>query len=106
MKRRGGFASRLPQQNRGPFNRTNAICGRLLHHVRQLMGDQPSPLVRPRNKPARAKHHLVTHRVGMGIHVPRRFGGSIIRVHPYLTEIVTEARLEEAACGGVKRLAR
>jgi hypothetical protein len=41
----------------------------------------------------------------MGIHLPRRFGGSIIRVHSYLTEIVTEARFEEGARGGIERSA-
>jgi len=44
-----------------------AVDSALLHHMRQLMGNQPPSLEGPRCKPAHAKYHVVSQRVGMGI---------------------------------------
>ena len=55
----------------------------LLHYMRQLMGKQPPPLVRPRSEPTGPEHDVLAHRVGMGIHVPRRLFGGHIGMHPH-----------------------
>jgi hypothetical protein len=61
--------------------------------MRQLMGKQAPPLVRPRREPARTKHNVVTYRVGIGVYVPSRLLGGRIGMHPHSGKVVSEALL-------------
>ena len=50
----------------------------LLHHVCQLVGDQPPTLLGLRSIPSCAKYDVVTEGVGVGVDVTRRLLGGRI----------------------------
>ena len=78
--------------------------GTLLHHMRQLMCQECLPCACPRRILSRSKYHIAADRVRQCVHCLRRFRCLSIRMHPYLTEVVAEARLEESARCQVKWL--
>jgi hypothetical protein len=57
-----------------------------------------------RLKLAGRKHYLVGHVISDRIHCSRRFSRPRIRMHTHVTKIMTKARLEESAGGGVEWL--
>ena len=74
--------------------------------MRELMGDQAPPLVRPRRETPRIEHDVVAHCVGMRIHVARRLPGGRVRMHPHAGKILPEARLQKASRCRIERLPR
>ncbi len=59
--------------------------------MRQLMGNQPSSIVRLRRKPTGTKDNVMSNCVRIGIQVPRRLLGSRIGMHPHACKVVSEA---------------
>src|SRR4051794_34711600 len=47
----------------------------LLHHMSQLMGNQPTAFARPRREGPRTEHNVLSHGIGIGIYAPRRLLG-------------------------------
>src|SRR5262249_5853378 len=89
-----------------PLDAKRPLVARLLHDMRQFMCKQPLPIVCLWRELARAKHNVVAHRVGAGIHVARRLRGRRIAMDPHLAEIAPEGWLKKAARGGIGRLTR
>src|SRR5207248_1286805 len=78
----------------------------LLYHMRQLMGNQAPPLGRPRCELASAEHDVVTHRVGIGVHLPSRLLSSCTGMYPHLRKVVAEALLHILPKCRIQRHAR
>lgn len=76
----------------------------LLNHMSKFVRQQASSVGRTRSKLGGAENDIPTHRIGKRIDCPGRFCRAAIRVHPYVTEILAEARLHAGASGGVERL--
>jgi hypothetical protein len=72
---------------------TSTARARLLHDVRQLVGEQTATGVRPRREPARTEDDVVTQRVSFGAHVLRGLLGSRAGMHPHTGKVVAEAPL-------------
>ena len=72
---------------------TQTLCTRLLHDVRQLVRDQPSPLLGRRGKPPDIEHNGVPHRVGMSIDVPRGLLGDRTGMHSHAGKVVAKTPL-------------
>ena len=70
----------------------------------QFMGNQAPSLVRLWRKPARTEHHILSHRVGMGVHISRRLFSDGTRMHTDSGKVVAEARLHKGASRQVERL--
>jgi hypothetical protein len=48
-----------------------------------------------------AEHDPLSHSESQSIHRVRRFGCLAVRMHPYIAEVVAEARLHESTCACV-----
>jgi hypothetical protein len=73
--------------------------------MRQFVRDEPAAFVRPGRILSGAEHNIPSRGVGERIHRLGRFSCLCVRVHAHLPEIMPEARLHEAACLRIKRLA-
>jgi len=49
----------------------------------QLMCQQPPPFLRLRRELPRIEHHILTQRIGPGVHLPRRGGRSYVGMHAH-----------------------
>ena len=72
---------------------TTPLCPRLLHDMRQLMGNQPPSFVRSWREPTFSKYNALSYRVGVSVHVLRRLLGSRAGMHPHSGKVVAEALL-------------
>lgn len=70
--------------------RTQALARALLYYMRQLVRQQLFPRRHTRSVLPRPKDNVVPHRIGQCVDRLRRFSRLRIRVHPYLTEVITE----------------
>jgi hypothetical protein len=68
------------------------------------MGDQSPSFKHLRRELTCGEHNVVSSRVGIGVHLPRRLRCLLVRVDAHLTEVVGEARLEEITRRSIKRL--
>jgi hypothetical protein len=77
---------------------------RLLHHMGQLMRQQLPAFVGPWREAALVKHDVVSDCIRMSIDLLRRPPRRSVGMHPHLTEIMAESRLEEGARVVIERL--
>jgi hypothetical protein len=98
-----------PAGSKGIFRRWLTLNGYLrpllLYHMNQLMGNQPSSLLRLRCELTRRKHHVVSNRVSLGVHVARRLLGNRVGMQPHSRKVLSKARLHERARCRIQRLA-
>src|SRR5215207_10549314 len=87
------------------LHRVRRGASALLHHVRQLVSDQPAADARARRVLAGAEDYRVAERKGAGVDRARQLAGGRSGMQPHAGEIAPEARLEESALGGGQRLA-
>ncbi len=77
----------------------------LLHDVGQFMSKKMRARGGAGCELSRSKHHMASDGIRLRIHRLCGPGCRRIGMHPYLTEVVPEARLEKGACGRIERLA-
>jgi len=87
------------------LDRVRAWPGRLLHHVRQLVGEQLASRGGAGRVLVRTQHDVVPGREGARVQRLGQAGGVRVGVHPHLAEVMAEARLHERPRGGIQRLA-
>ena len=78
---------------------------RLLNDMSEFVGKQTSPCVEAWSIRVRPEYDVATYGVSTGVHCTGRCVRLVIRVHPYLAEVVCEARFKERAGRRVHRLA-
>src|SRR6185312_7273834 len=83
----------------------NLLWAVLLHDVCELMRDQRLAGGSGRCVLSSAERDVVAESIGAGADSASRLGCGGVRMHAHLAEVATETRLEEAASGGVERLA-
>jgi hypothetical protein len=71
----------------------------LLHHVRQLMRQQPSTRRRGRRVSTRSKYDMAPHGVSVRLDSSSRLRCAIVGMDPHPAEVVTEARFHERPDG-------
>ena len=76
----------------------------LLHHVRQLVGDEAQSFGRPGTIAATAQHDLPAARERMRAHGVGGAGGRVVMVDPHPAEVVAQPGLQHGANRGVERL--
>src|SRR4029079_1822133 len=78
----------------------------LLHHMRQLMGNQAPSTIGCRSESTRTKHDVPSHRIGMGVHLSRGLPGGCVGVYAHVREVVAEALLHVLLQRRLQRSAR
>jgi hypothetical protein len=73
--------------------------------MRQLMGEQSPPFVRPRCEVTTIEHNVVPHGVGIGAHLSRRLLGGRAGMYPHPRKIVAETLAHVALQRWIKRSA-
>ena len=103
----GGAAWRADHRCRGRGCRWMAVTGRsfagLLHHMRELVGDQAAAVEGAGSKLVGAEHDVVSRRVGEGVEVSRRLSRGGAGMQPHLREVAIEAQLHEGAGVSIER---
>jgi hypothetical protein len=102
-----GFEWMIRGRDREPVSRGGrGLCPLLLHHVRQLMGEEPATRRRAGLVASLAEGYVAPDRVSERPDGPGRLGRPGIRVDAHSAEVVPEAGFEGSTCPFVQRPTR